>query len=182
MLKLKELLTEVNIAFKKRNQKKLRKLNDQLLKGAVLEFNRELYELAMLTYVLSKIVSKPRFMARDMEGHMKAIEKSLKDLASNGETYDAQKWTERFTDMEDHIRNLEADDQRYITGLMKKGRLKVAATLYAQGLSLGLASEMTGMDKQDILDYAGKTMMFDRLKEEKSIGERVRNARKMITG
>ena len=56
----------------------------------------------------------------------------------------------------------------------------MAATLYAQGMSLGVASEMTGMEKQEILDYAGETMMFDRLKEEKPIAERMKFARKLI--
>jgi hypothetical protein len=40
---------------------------------------------------------------------------------------------------------------------------------------------MTGLDKQEILDYAGETMMFDRLKAEKGINERMKVARKFIT-
>ena len=57
----------------------------------------------------------------------------------------------------------------------------MAATFYAQGMSLGVASEMTGMEKQEILDYAGQTMMFDRLKDEKTIKERMRIARQLIS-
>ena len=64
---------------------------------------------------------------------------------------------------------------------MSKGRLKVAATMYAQGVSLGLASEMTGIEKQEIMDYAGKTMMFDRVKDEKTVLERIKNARNLIS-
>jgi hypothetical protein len=47
-------------------------------------------------------------------------------------------------------------------------------------MSLGVASDMTGMEKQEILDYAGETMMFDRLKEENPIAERMKIARKLI--
>ena len=57
----------------------------------------------------------------------------------------------------------------------------MAATFYAQGMSLGVASEMTGIQKQEILDYAGQTMMFDRLKEEKTIKERMKIARQLIS-
>ena len=66
--------------------------------------------------------------------------------------------------------------------LVTKGRLKMAATIYAQGIGLGVAAEVTGLDKQEILDYAGETMMFDRLKEEMTIGDRLKNARKFLSG
>jgi trehalose-6-phosphate synthase len=49
-------------------------------------------------------------------------------------------------------------------------------------VSLGVAVEMTGLDKQEILDYAGGTMMFDRLKDEKGIEERMKAARKFLAG
>ncbi|MBI5047018.1 hypothetical protein HZC07_04800, partial [Candidatus Micrarchaeota archaeon] len=57
----------------------------------------------------------------------------------------------------------------------------MAATMYAQGLSLGVSSQTTGLEKQEILDYAGETMMFDRLKDVKDISERMKFARKMLT-
>jgi hypothetical protein len=57
----------------------------------------------------------------------------------------------------------------------------MAATFYAQGMSLGVSSDMTGVEKQEILDYAGQTMMFDRMKEEKTIKERMKIAHQLIS-
>ena len=87
-----------------------------------------------------------------------------------------------FKEMEKYIGRLEEKDPRFVVDLVTKGRLKMAATFYAQGMSLGVAAEMTGLDKQEIQDYAGETMMFDRLKDEKGIAERMKTARKLITG
>lgn len=177
---IKDLLSEIASAFKKRDQRKLRKINDKILKGAVLDFNKQVYDLAVLSYVLSKLVSKPRYMRRELEDKMTAIDKAILENVKKVSKMDESGWVSAFQGIEDRIKDLDSEDPRFIRDMMDKGRLKVAATLYAQGLSLGLASEMTGMNKQDIQEYAGKTMMFDRVKEEQSIQERMKNARKLL--
>jgi hypothetical protein len=87
-----------------------------------------------------------------------------------------------FSELEKAIARLERRDPRFVVDLVTKGRLKMAATFYAQGMSLGIAAEMTGLEKQEILDYAGETMMFDRLRTEKGIAERMKAARKLLSG
>lgn len=164
--------------FKRRNQRALRKLNDKILKATALEHTRVGFSLAVYSYVLGKIVSKPRFLRR--EDRLEAIERALSTLSSMAGRSD-EEIMPVFGQLEKAIASLEEDDPRFIIGLVSKGKLKMAATFYAQGMSLGLASEMTGLDKQEILDYAGQTMMFDRVKEEKSIAERMKIARGLIS-
>jgi hypothetical protein len=167
-------------AFAKKNQKKLRKINDQLLKEVVVEFSKMLYELAIISYVLSKIASKPRFLAKEHEPQMQRISEALKVVSDCIDACPEKQMKEKFDAVYDAIKELEKGDARFLIDLVSKGKLKVAAIIYAQGISLGIASEMTGMDKHEILNYAGKTMMFDRLKGEKDIKERMKSARKLI--
>lgn len=168
--------------FRKRNQRKLRKLNDEILKSAALDFNRATFNLAVFSYILSKIVSKPRYLEKECEGCLKTIEDALEDLSEKIDVSDEAKVMEMFTVLEHGIACLERKDPRFVIDLITKGKLKTAATFYAQGISLGVAAELTGLDKQEILDYAGETMMFDRLKDEKTIAERMKEARKMLSG
>jgi hypothetical protein len=177
---MKEIAMSIYEAFRKRDQRKLRKLNDKILRNAVLEFSRKLYDLAVFSYVFSKIISKPRYVSKEMEKFLIPLENDLKQMAKSADDYSDEEWKVQAKIIEQDIAHLEGEDPRFIISLMQKGKLKVAATLYAQGISLGLASEMTGMNKQDILDYAGKTMMFDRVKEEKGILERVKALRKLV--
>jgi hypothetical protein len=111
---------------------------------------------------------------------MKKIEEDirllLREIASGSE----KRINKAFYRTNGSINSLEKVDLRFVRNLVSKGKLKTAATMYAQGISLGLASEMTGMSKQDVLDYAGKTMMFDRVKEEISVKERLKAARRAI--
>ena len=181
MSQLSPLVSKLLSSFKKRNQRRLRKLNDEILKSTALDFDRVHFNLAVFSYVLAKIVSKPRYLDSECLGCLEKIEEALDKLegiidgASEDEVMDA------FTDLEHAISHLDEKDPRFVIDLITKGKLKTAATFYAQGLSLGVASEMTGLDKQEILAYAGETMMFDRLRDEKSIAERMKAARKLLT-
>lgn len=173
----KGITTSILNAFEKRNQKKLRKINDDMLKETMVGFTKIFYELAVLSYVLSKIASKPRFLRKENEGRMNAINSALVTVLKSENEDDA---LGKYKGVVEAIKELEKDDPRFLIDLVSKGRLKVAATAYAQGVSLGTASEITGMEKQEIMDYAGKTMMFDRVKEEKTIEERLTFARKLV--
>ena len=176
-----DISTEIVSAFKKRNPKKLRKLNDRVLRSSGVDFTKPNYDLAVISYVLSKITSKQRFLTRQYDKQMKDIDRVLDALVKCSKEYSEKSWDDCLTSFSESVCNLEKDDPRFLTNLMSKGRLKVAATMYAQGVSLGLASEMAGVEKQEIMDYAGKTMMFDRVKDEKTVLERIKNARNLIS-
>ncbi len=176
-----EYVPRIFSAFQKRNQRRLRKLNDYILKETALDCTKVNFELAIISYVLGKIVSKPRFLKKECQPCLRDIESALQKLMRNMKSEDEKQILSIFSEIEKGIACLDELDPRFATGLIKKGKLKMAATFYAQGMSLGVAADMTGIEKQEILDYAGETMMFDRLKEEKTIQERMKVARQLIS-
>ncbi len=180
MKTIKDYSGELLAAFKKRKQSRLRKLNDRILRDAVLSFTASYYELAVISYVLSKIVSKPRFLRSEYGKGIAGIEKALESLSTVSPDAGPEELFPYFRRVQAAIARLESRDPRYLIDLFSKGRLKMAATLYAQGISLGLAAEKSGIDKQEIMDYAGDTMMFDRLKEEVDIEKRMKTAREFV--
>ena len=177
---LKSLCGSVLEAFKARDQKKLRKINDIIMKEATINFTKPMYELAVLSYILSKIVSKPRFLSSANAQYLKKIEQNIRMLLRSIDLGVEKEIFSSFSKIDESIYALEKVDMRFVRNFLSKGKLKTAATMYAQGISLGLASEMTGISKQDILDYAGKTMMFDRIKEEISVKDRLKIARRAL--
>ena len=177
---LKELTHEVLDAFSKKNQKKMRKTNDKILAELMISFTKEMFNLAVISYVLSKVLAKPRFYGRAYKESMERVDQVLGHMersAGNPEEY-----LVAAGNLEETIGAMESEDQRFVKGLVEKGKLKTAAILYAQGMSLSLATELTGMSKQDIMDYSGKTMMADRVQEAVGISERVKKARKAFEG
>lgn len=169
-------------AFRKRNQRLLRKLNDDVLKTTAMQMGLSSFNLAVFSYVLSKIVSKPRFLTPEYKSGLTGIERVFERLVERLDSANEAELTQIFSELETAIAHLEGKDPRFVVDLVTKGKLKMAATFYAQGMSLGVAAEMTGLEKQEILDYAGETMMFDRLKAEKTINERMKIARKILGG
>lgn len=181
MNRLTPLATKILAAFRKKDQRALRKLNDAVLKATAMECDKVSFSLAVFSYVLSKIVSKPRYLRADYKSGFDAIGRVFARLVRILDTAPEEELLRTFTELGKAIDRLEAKDPRFVVNLVTKGQLKMAATFYAQGMSLGVAAEMTGLEKQEILDYAGETMMFDRLKSEKSIKERMKIARKFLS-
>jgi len=136
--------------------------------------------MAVVAYVLSKITSKPRLTAKEYTNELRAIEKALSEFCAGVGKYDDAALLRILNKVETAVKALEKADRRFIRDLILKGRVKMAATMYAQGVSIGVASEMSGIEKQEIQDYAGNTMMFDRLKEEVKIKERLKKAKKIL--
>jgi hypothetical protein len=176
------IASRILAAFRKRDQRALRKLNDEVLKATSMECGKVCFDLAVFSYVLSKVVSKPRYLAPEYEPSLREIARVFQAIVEKLDYAEEDELLALFTGLGTAISRLEKKDPRFIVDLVTKGRLKMAATFYAEGMSLGVAAEMTGLDKQEILDYAGETMMFDRLKDEKTIEERVKTARKFLSG
>ncbi len=181
MNRLYPVASKILSAFRKRNQRLLRKLNDEVLRTVAMQCDKECFNLAVYSYVLSKIVSKPRFLMPEYSAGLEAIERAFQKLVDRMDSANEEEIMGIYAELEQAITHLEKRDPRFVVDLVTKGKLKMAATFYAQGMSLGVAAEMTGLEKQEILDYAGETMMFDRLKAEKSIAERMKAARKLLT-
>lgn len=176
-----EYIPKIHAAFKKRDQRRLRKLNDYVIQETALDSSKINFEIAILSYVLSKIVSKPRLLSHDYDSILRDIEFGLQNIMRRMKRGNEEEILSGFKQVERAIGRMDKKDKRFTLSLFTKAKLKTAATVYAQGMSLGVASEMTGMEKQEILDYAGNSMMFDRLKEEKTLHERMKTARQMIS-
>jgi len=177
---LSPLAARILSAFRKRDQRALRKLNDEVLKATAMHCEVVCFNLAVFSYVLSKIVSKPRFLGNEYKAGLSGIERVFERLVERLDNANEAELLQIFSELESSISHLEERDARFVVNLVTKGKLKMAATFYAQGMSLGVAAELTGLEKQEILDYAGETMMFDRLKDEKTVSERMKNARRLL--
>ncbi len=180
MNSLKQLCSSLLHQFRKRDEKALRRLKNSILDEASLKSSKLFFEIAVIAYVLSKITAKPRLTSKEYRNELTRIEKALNELYNGVGRYDDAGLLKIIRKIEGEIRALEKVDRRYIRDIISKGRVKLAATMYAQGISLGIASELSGIEKQDVQDYAGNTMMFDRMKEEVKLHDRIKKAKRML--
>lgn len=170
-----DVLRMLSEGFRRRSIRKLKKANDELLNAFLRERRKEIFDLAVVSYVLFKILTKPRFFTEKGREHMRKLAELLEKLTPNN-------ISEVLPEIEKEVMEMEEKDPRYVFDLFTKARVKMAATLYAKGLSLGLASKFSGIPKQEILSYAGKTMMFERVKEEVPVWKRYKAFRRFAEG
>ncbi len=160
-------------SFKQRRMRSLKKLVDLFAEEVMKSSSKLAFRLSLLSYVLAKMITKTRFFEEEMKERMSKVESLLKKLT--------EKVDEATLDeIERTIIGMEREDARFVFDLFTKGRVKIAALLYAKGMSLGKVSKLSGIPKQEILAYAGKTMMFDRLKDEVPVKKRLRIARSLL--
>lgn len=163
-----ECINQIKIAFKDYDIKKLREINNRCEKNILID-EKLFFSLALLSYTLSKILVKSRF--RDAKLNQE-IELNLMSAIQSAKSGDEIALINTIWKIHDLIANFDQSDKRYIIGIIEKGRTKIAASLYAQGLSLSRVINITGAQKQEVLNYSGKTVMSDRV--GKTIGARER--------
>ncbi|MCX8195382.1 MAG: hypothetical protein N3G22_04740 [Candidatus Micrarchaeota archaeon] len=160
----------------------MRKINDRCIQETTLKFSQHAYLFALISYVLSKVLSKPRYL---QQKNFKRMLSSASQLLEQCESSAKKANYERLLALQQRIlstiEKMDEADQRFAKNIIAKGRLKIASILYAKGISLGSAAEMTGADLRELQLYAGQTMMFDRLREERSIEERMKELRKIFS-
>ncbi len=180
-LALSETALLIANSLRDRDVRAMRKINDRCIKETALKFSAHTYLFALISYVLSKIISKPRyFRQKKSKDVLSSVASLLRSCEENAKSADYNSLLATQNKVLSTIEKMDEEDRRFVKGILTKGKLKIASTLYAQGISLGSASEMTGTDKREVLLYAGQTMMFDRLKEKKSIEERMKNLREIF--
>ncbi len=181
-LSLSETAVLISSALKDRDVHAMRKINDRCIDETAVKFSTHTYLYALVSYVLSKVMSKPRYYTQK---RAKESLGSVSQLLRSCESYSKQADYDSLLSCQNKIlsaiEKMDDADRRFVKGILAKGKLKIASTLYAQGISLGSSAEMTGTDKRELLLYAGQTMMFDRLHEKKSISERMKDLREIFS-
>ena len=181
-LSLSETAVLISNALRDHDVRAMRRINDRCIEETAIKFEQPTYLFALISYVLGKVVSKPRYFkaARGKEA-LSAISLSLRLCEQQAKNADYTSLLATQNKILSSIEKMDEADRRFVKGILQKGKLKIASTLYAQGISLGNAAEMTGTDKREVLLYAGQTMMFDRLKEKKSMEERMKDLREIFS-
>lgn len=178
--KIASLSREIFQAFADRDVRQLRSLNNEGEKLIALEFDQRVYSITLLAYVLAKIISKPRYLKKENKRQLSEVERKLAKLAGLAVNEEWEKFDAELQNARAVIEAVDKKDLRFVNGLFAKAQIKLAATLYAQGLSLGQAAALTGVEKREILDYSGRTLMIERVKAEMSIAERMKHLHRIF--
>jgi len=181
---IEETILRLNKAFIKGNPHELREVTSSSTSSFAIYQKKVWLSLALISYTLSKIVEKPRYEKLASRGtrFSEAVSEGLQKAAALYRLGKEAVCQQELDDVVQQIQNMESKDMRFLSNLIVKGRTKVAATMYAQGLSLDTVVELTGAERNEVLNYSGKTTMPDRMGRTLSARDRMAYARKLLKG
>ena len=160
--------------FRKRDVRSLRKFYNEMVNNIVIEFDPFEFRLTVIARMLSKFLSKPRLSRRPgISRFARKIDRALSDFVFFSKKNNISRMFGSLDKIAQEIDKLDSRDKRYVSTLLENTRVKVAATMYAKGISLSVASENTGVPPHKILDYIGMTVMADRLKAGVDVRKRL---------
>ena len=172
-----ECLNRLKKGFDKRDAHELREVMSLSAGKLITEEQHAYFLMALISYILAKITQKPRYKDPKI---FRNIEVSLGNALVHAKLNNTSALNHSLDVLLAGITELEKVDRRFVTNVVEKGRTKIAALLYAQGISLNRAMTLTGARKQEVLSYTGHTMMADRFGRTLSALERLKNARKIV--
>jgi hypothetical protein len=176
-----EALREILKALMANELSQLKKISDRCISAFALEEQSDLLDIAVMSYVLAKVLEKPRYWDRKIKTEfVEKVQESLHNAVASLDENRLEDMRVYIKSINDDLKAFDTEDRRYISSLFHKAKLKFAAYLYAQGFSLSNAIALTGTSKSDVMSYSGKTLMHDRAGKTKSIVERLNNVRKIF--
>ena len=156
-LTLAETSVLIGSALRNHDVRAMRKINDRCVEETALRFQQPTYNYALITYVLAKILSKPRYFRQGRGKELiSTVDKLLRTCEGLAKTAEYASLVACQGKILTSMEKLDEEDRRFVKGILQKAKLKIASTLYAQGISLGNSSEIAGADKREFCFTPGR--------------------------
>lgn len=170
---------KIKKAIDAHNANSLRDISTECTLQLALTREKNFFYSGLIAYALSKILVKPRY-GKHAPPLLRKVRVSI-DHAMGAARVDNEKDTTKALETAMFaISELEKIDRRFVHNVIEKGRTKIAAVLYAEGMSLDSAISLTGAQRHEVMNYSGQTMMADRFGKTLSVHERMKKARELF--
>jgi hypothetical protein len=172
---IENIIDEIIINFKKFNLNKLHRIDEILLEQGIIENNKNIIQLCVITYTLRKLLSKKHITKNPR--WVEISSKIILFLERSKQYYlneDFKKYNQELKEIELIIKSTDNDFGYFVTNLVYDSRNKLASSVYGFGLSLSKACNLLDAKKEQVMNIIGSTKMSDEDIVFKSILDRVK--------
>ena len=165
--------------FSKKDALRLRKLSGHLLTQFVITEDSTFLEQSYVAYALAKLISKPHYLGyREWDRFKSKVTETLESGIRLLEKGNIKNYIKKLTTLSSEIEKIDEGLGHYVSNVLEKAHLRNANHLYASGMSLSKAAEITKISEQELLTYSGATKMHE-VDVIKSIRERLKAIKKL---
>jgi len=159
----------------------LHRIDEKTLEEAIIEYRKDIAELAIIAYSFRKLLSKKHiFNSPNWKGFR---EKTINDLQLAIELSKKENKDEYNKKIKEIENSIEKTDQllgHFIHDIVFNARTKLASSAYAYGLSLSQASNLLSANKDQVMELIGQTKISDEDIKSKTMFERIDFLKKNI--
>ena len=167
--------------FKKGEAQKLRNHANSLIRKAASESDESLARVAVVSYVLHKLLTKEHIVKHEKwKGNRASLANAIESALSALERDDLKKFGSSLESFSKHLERIDSYFSRFVQSLMEKARVKYASDAYFYGMSLSSASALTNADRKRLQEYIGATTVHEKEKSAKGIRERLNALKKAL--
>ncbi len=157
-------------AFHEQKWDELKTVSEDASREALVHDDTELVDVALIAYALQKL-SQKRYVAQS-KPWQKLRETAIRVLEACGRGENGGAAHKLLHDI--HSASLRLG--RFAQSAVDKGRLKVAANMYAHGASLGKAAALSGAQAAEVAAYIGATRIPEKY-QTMAVAARMKKAR-----
>src|SRR5271157_2493512 len=132
-LTVTEALKEMLTALMSGELSQLKKISDRCTSSFALGNEPDLLDVAIISYVLAKVLEKPRYWDRKIKKEfVEKVQKSLHSAVASLDENRLEDMRANLKSISDDLKAFDTEDRRYVSSLFHKARLRSASYLYAQ--------------------------------------------------
>lgn len=174
------ILEEALKAIKEDDIKIIRDLSNQTLHSASIFQDADNIGIAVLMYSLSKILERTDY--RELEGWKRCMQimlEKIKKAESALKQYKYEVFRQELKNILKEVNHLDPRLKKNIQEVFDIAKINKASRLYEHGISIGRTAELLGVSKWELMDYAGKTGISEKVSGINVI-ERIKYAKSLF--
>ncbi len=167
--------------FKKGEALKLREHANSLVKRAASENSKSTAKIAVVSYVLHKLLTKEHIVRhKKWKGNKASLSNAIASAMKALEADDLEKFGSSMDSFSKQLKKIDFYFSRFVQSLMEKSRVKYASDAYYYGLSMSSAAALTGADKKRLQEFIGATKLHEKEKPKRGIRQRLSSLKKAL--
>ncbi len=159
-----------------RDAAEMRELSNHTIHNSSIFQDEDSISIAILVYAMSKVIER-RQGGLDYKPFLDLIS----DAADHLNRDDTAGYRKDIKGLFNLIRDIDSKLKLYVEEVINQAQIKKAGMIYGHGISLGRTAEMLRISQWELLNYIGKTMIHDTVREDINVRDRLKFARGLFS-